>query len=395
MFKTTFTAFILAGLLIVQAQKPLGASKNKAAAKAVSSKKTTTKPGAKATTGKVVYTINGKVEGYPNHLVILNKFRINSLELVDSTMTNDSGYFTFKKPISEASILYIQYNTQSAVPLVVENGAKLNVKISPTPSGLNYDVSGLKSEKSKNLYNFIRQYTRSNNELAALDKAIAEEPDGTKMYELQMIFGGKQEEFRSSIDSMLKFHDPLESYFVLFNFMEEQDFQKIKALKMRMEPKDIKSNYYSDLKTIYDNNKLLEIGEMAPEIELPQVDGSILKLSDLRGKVVLIDFWASWCGPCRAEFPNVKNLYARFKSKGFEIYGVSLDKDRPSWVSSINSLGLTWKQVSDLKFWACAPAKTYKVSGIPFTVLIDKEGKIIAKNLRGEDLEKKLEELFP
>jgi peroxiredoxin len=177
--------------------------------------------------------------------------------------------------------------------------------------------------------------------------------------------------------------------------MEEQDFQKIKALKMRMEPKDIKSNYYSDLKTIYDNNKLLEIGEMAPEIELPQVDGSILKLSDLRGKVVLIDFWASWCGPCRAEFPNVKNLYARFKSEGFEIYGVSLDKDRPSWVSSINSLGLTWKQVSDLKFWACAPAKTYKVSGIPFTVLIDKEGKIIAKNLRGEDLEKKLEELFP
>jgi peroxiredoxin len=395
MFKKTFTAFIVAGLLIVQAQQPPKASKNKATAKAVSSKKTTAKSGAKATTGKVVYTINGKVEGYPNHLVILNKFRINSLELVDSTMTNDSGYFTFKNPIPEASILYIQYNTQSAVPLVVENGAKLNVKISPTPNGLNYDVSGLKSEKSKNLYNFIRQYTRSNNELAALDKAIAEEPDGTKMYELQMIFGGKQEEFRSSIDSMLKFHDPLESYFVLFNFMEEQDFQKIKALKMRMEPKDIKSNYYSDLKTIYDNNKLLEIGEMAPEIELPQVDGSILKLSDLRGKVVLIDFWASWCGPCRAEFPNVKNLYARFKSEGFEIYGVSLDKDRPSWVSSINSLGLTWKQVSDLKFWACAPAKTYKVSGIPFTVLIDKEGKIIAKNLRGEDLEKMLEELFP
>ena len=395
MFKTTFTAFIIAGLLIAQAQNKPKTASNKATPKSNNSTKTVAKNSVKAIAGKVNYTINGKVEGYPNHLVILNKFRVNSLELVDSTMTNDSGYFTFKKPISEASILYIQYNTQSAVPLVVENGAKLNVKITPTPNGLNYDVSGLKSEKSKNLYNFIRQYTRSNNELAALDKAIAEEPDGTKMYELQMIFGGKQEEFRSSIDSMLKFHAPLESYFVLFNFMEEQDFQKIKALKMRMEPKDIKSNYYNDLKTIYDNNKLLEIGEMAPEIALPQVDGSILKLSDLRGKVVLIDFWASWCGPCRAEFPNVKNLYARFQSKGFEIYGVSLDKDRPSWVSSINSLGLTWKQVSDLKFWACAPAKTYKVSGIPFTVLIDKEGKIIAKNLRGEDLEKKLEELFP
>ena len=394
MFKKTFTAFIIAGLLIVQAQQPPKASKNKATPKASSSTKTASKPIAKTPVGKVIYTINGKIEGYPNHLVILNKFRVNALELVDSTMTNDSGYFTFKKPISEASILYIQYNTQSAVPLVVENGAKLNVKIYPTPSGLNYDVSGLKSEKSKNLYNFIRQYTRSNNELAALDRAIAEEPDGTKMYELQMAFGSKQDDLRNSIDSMLKFHAPLESYFVLFNFMEEQDFQKIKALKIRMEPKDIKSSYYMDLKTIYDNNKLLEIGEMAPEISLPQVDGSILKLSDLRGKIVLIDFWASWCGPCRAEFPNVKNLYARFQSKGFEIYGVSLDKDRASWVSSISNLGLTWKHVSDLKFWACAPAKTYKVSGIPFTVLIDKEGKIIAKNLRGDDLEKKLEELF-
>jgi peroxiredoxin len=395
MFKSTFTAFIIAGLLIVQAQNAPKAPTNKATPKTNSSSKTSGKPSAKKPVGKVNYTINGKVEGYPNHLVILSKFRINSLELVDSVLTNDSGYFTFKKPISEASILYIQYNTQSAVPLVVENGAKLNVKISPTSNGLNYDVTGLKSDKSKNIYNFIRQYTRLNNELAALDRAIAEEPDGTKMYELQMVFGTKQEEFRSSIDSMLKFHAPLESYFVLFNFMEEQDFQKIKALKIRMEPQDIKSNYYIDLKTIYDNNKLLEVGELAPEIELPQVDGSILKLSDLRGKIVLIDFWASWCGPCRAEFPFVKALYAKYQSKGFEIYGVSLDKDRPSWVSSINSLGLNWKHVSDLKFWNCAPAKIYKVSGIPFTVLIDKEGKIIAKNLRGEDLERKLEELFP
>lgn len=395
MFKTTFTAFIVAGLLIVQAQNKPKTPASKAAPKATASAKANSKPGTKNTSSKINYTINGKVEGYPKHLVVLNKFRVNSLELVDSVMTDDSGYFTFKKPISEASILYIQYNTQSAVPLVVENGAKLNVKIFPTPNGLNYEVSGVKSEKSKNIYNFIRQYTRSNNELAALDKAIAEEPDGTKMYELQMIFGSKQEEFRNRIDSMLNFHAPLESYFVLFNFMEEQDFQKIKALKTRMEPNDIKSSYYVDLKTIYDNNKLLEIGELAPEIELPQVDGSILKLSDLRGKIVLIDFWASWCGPCRAEFPHVKSLYAKYKSRGFEIYGVSLDKDRPSWVNSISSLGLAWKHVSDLKFWNCAPAKLYKVSGIPFTVLVDKEGKIIAKNLRGEDLERKLEELFP
>jgi peroxiredoxin len=145
---------------------------------------------------------------------------------------------------------------------------------------------------------------------------------------------------------------------------------------------------------LYDAKKGVEIGEMAPDIDLPQPNGTNLKLSSLRGKVVLIDFWASWCGPCRAEFPNVKKVYAKYKDKGFEIYGVSLDKDKSSWVNSISSLGLDWKHVSDLKYWSCAPAKVYKVTGIPATVLIDKNGKVIAKNLRGEELEKKLEELF-
>ena len=115
MFKTTFTAFILAGLLIVQAQNKPKTSTNKAPQKSSNSSKSNAKPSAKKPLGKVNYTINGKVEGYPNHLVILSKFRINSLELIDSVLTNDSGYFTFKKPLTEASILYIQYNTQSII----------------------------------------------------------------------------------------------------------------------------------------------------------------------------------------------------------------------------------------------------------------------------------------
>ncbi len=184
--------------------------------------------------------------------------------------------------------------------------------------------------------------------------------------------------------------------FIMFNFMEEQKVSDVKIIMKKMElAKDTKSSYYKDLKTIYDNNKTLEVGELAPDIDLPQIDGTNLKLSSLRGKIVLIDFWASWCGPCRAEFPNVKRIYAKFKDKGFEIYGVSLDKDANSWKSSVTSLGLSWKHVSDLKYWSCAPAKVYKVSGIPYTVLVGKDGKIIAKNLRGEELERKLEELFP
>ncbi|MFT5337296.1 MAG: thiol-disulfide isomerase/thioredoxin, partial [Luteibaculaceae bacterium] len=112
------------------------------------------------------------------------------------------------------------------------------------------------------------------------------------------------------------------------------------------------------------------------------------------GKYVLIDFWASWCRPCRAENPNVVAMYKKYKRKGFEIYSVSLDRTKDAWVNAIKQDGLTWTHVSDLKFWQSEGAKTYGVSGIPFTVLIDKEGKIIATNIRGESLRNKMKEIF-
>lgn len=135
-------------------------------------------------------------------------------------------------------------------------------------------------------------------------------------------------------------------------------------------------------------------GETAPEINLPDPYGKNIALSSLRGKVVLVDFWASWCGPCRKEMPNVKAAYEKYKSKGFEIYGVSLDRELSDWTDAIKKDGITWPQVSDLKYWDCVAAKQYNVQGIPFTVLLDKEGKIIAKNLRGPELEAKLKEVL-
>lgn len=139
---------------------------------------------------------------------------------------------------------------------------------------------------------------------------------------------------------------------------------------------------------------LLAPGNQAPEISLPNPNGKEIKLSDLKGKVVLIDFWASWCKPCRFENPNVVKVYNKYKNKGFEILGVSLDRNKDAWINAINQDKLTWKHVSDLKFWSSEAAKTYGVKGIPFTVLVDKEGKIIATKLRGKALEDKLAELF-
>ena len=119
-----------------------------------------------------------------------------------------------------------------------------------------------------------------------------------------------------------------------------------------------------------------------------------MALSSLRGKIVMIDFWASWCGPCRKENPNVINVYKKFHAKGFDIIGVSLDDNAEKWHDAIVKDGLPWHHVSELKGWDSEVAKVYGVDAIPFTVLLDKEGKILAKGLRSKNLEEKLNEIF-
>lgn len=136
-------------------------------------------------------------------------------------------------------------------------------------------------------------------------------------------------------------------------------------------------------------------GGTVPEIELPTPEGKMLKLSSLRGKVVLIDFWASWCGPCRRENPNVVKMYNQYKNKGFTVFSVSLDENGEAWKKAIAMDGLLWpNHVSDLKGWNTPMTQLYGFNAIPHTVLIDANGKVIATNLRGQDLEQKLKEIL-
>lgn len=142
------------------------------------------------------------------------------------------------------------------------------------------------------------------------------------------------------------------------------------------------------------SKKALLIGAIAPDIKLPTPDGDSLAISDLRGQVVLLDFWASWCRPCRMENPRVKAMYEREKDKGFTILGVSLDRSEPAWIKAIEDDKLPWYHISDLKQWRSQASQMYKVSSIPHTVLLDREGRIVAKGLRGAALEAKVAELL-
>ncbi|MCD9615694.1 TlpA family protein disulfide reductase [Chryseobacterium gleum] len=140
-----------------------------------------------------------------------------------------------------------------------------------------------------------------------------------------------------------------------------------------------------------DAQKAIEIGKKAPEITMTKADGTAFSLSTLKGKIVLIDFWATWCAPCVEEQPELRTLYDTYsdnvKNNQFEILGISLDRNKESWQKAIDRFGINWIQVSDLKFWKSPVAKLYEVDELPFNIIIDGQGTILAKNLHGKDLE--------
>jgi peroxiredoxin len=175
---------------------------------------------------------------------------------------------------------------------------------------------------------------------------------------------------------------------------KEQHFELYVLTANRLEKEWPNYSHTRDFLDMVNTMKITAVGQVAPEIALPDPDGKIVPLSSLRGKYVLVDFWAKWCGPCRRENPNIVRAYNTYKDKGFTVYGVSLDRTKNDWLQGIREDGLTWTHVSDLKYWQSEAAKAYNITAIPFSLLLDPNGVIIAKNLRGAALDHKLEEIF-
>ena len=212
---------------------------------------------------------------------------------------------------------------------------------------------------------------------------------------IQMYTAMKEKTVRT-IDSLVtNYPDCHATALIINNFViKDRHLAEVEKMYEGLTPR-IKNAYLGrKLKTSIENIKKTSIGSIAPDFTLQAPDGKNVSLSDYRGKIVLLDFWASWCGPCLREVPNVKKVYDKFHDKGFEILSVSLDDKKDNWVNAIEKNDLDWGHVSSLKGWSCPVAKLYNVSGVPAMLLIDKEGKIVATKLRGDLLMEKVAEQF-
>ena len=198
------------------------------------------------------------------------------------------------------------------------------------------------------------------------------------------------------IDSLITKYpaSPAAAFYLYRYFTYQLPLDELKATRAKISSELAGCPYVKDLDGIIKQLENVQIGKVAPEFSLPDTVGVSVSLSDFRGKYVLLDFWASWCPPCRRENPNVVKAFNEYKDKNFTIVGISLDKDKSKWMKAIADDNLAWTHLSDLKYWDSEIPALYGVRGIPANVLLDPDGVIVAKNITGEDLHKKLKEVI-
>jgi peroxiredoxin len=273
--------------------------------------------------------------------------------------------------------------------------------IKSTDSASKAQITGSKiNEEYKKLMAQLNPFFEEAQKLEADDKSTSEATKNTEEYQTNL--DKKRNQIQVGQKAVLKLFilsNP-DSYLSLLALSSiggpSPDAGELTTLYNSLSQRLKDTETAKNLKKALDKLTITSVGAMAPDFAEADVNGQPVKLSSFRGKYVLIDFWASWCGPCRQENPNVVKIFNKFKEKNFTILGVSLDREssKEDWINAINNDGLSWTQVSDLKFWNSEAAVLYDVSAIPANFLIGPDGKIIAKNLRGRSLEHKLEELL-
>lgn len=338
------------------------------------------------------FLIKGEIKGAADNAEVSLHFDNPATEAIAKTVIK-KGKFELSGSVEESAKYVLAIAGANQYLEIFLDGSKLNVK-AHVDSLSNAMVSGSALQNSFLKYKiqfdyFFLRFDELNRLLNT--PAFVNKRDSLMQIAVPLI---KELELKAHTyiqDNKTSPITPLLLYF-MYNYLQQPD--SLETRFNSLEEPSKKSYYGRVVEKIVKDNKIGSVGTEAPDFSQADTSGKMITLQSFRGKYVLVDFWASWCGPCRMENPNVVDAFNKYKEKNFTVLGISLDRSKEAWMQAIDQDRLTWTQLSDLKSWGNEVARMYKINSIPQNLLIDPSGKIIAKNLRGEELQTKLQEIL-
>jgi thiol-disulfide isomerase/thioredoxin len=366
--------------------------------------------------GKENFKVTGELNGEKGTMVYLKEMTIRELIPVDSAILDESGAFALSGYTAMVRFYAFYVSGDESITLLIKPGDRINITGEISKLSETYQLEGSEdSEKIRELSLQLNQTLSQIKNLSLVLRDSVNSPNFDKIKEgldssyKDIVLSQREFTFRfirennQSPASLMALYQQIGSHHYLLDpardftyykivdsslnilYPESEAVQELHRQVVEMEAQRRADDYIA---------RRLGKGAEVPDIALPSPDGDTIYLSSLRGKYVLLDFWASWCSPCRSENPHLVAAYKKYNSKGFEIYQVSLDRSRPAWIKAIEDDHLTWIHVSDLQYWNSVVVPVFQIQGIPLNFLLDPEGRIIDRNLRGENLDTRLNEIF-
>jgi len=347
-----------------------------------------------ACSGNQGYTIKINMPEFAGNNVVLKQNVDGEMVSLDSVVLDSLGAGVISGKIKAPEMMYLATSANGrSLALFMDN---FNYTVSGSNADVSIEADGGPQVEFNAYKESMKEFSEKQQEIVARYR-MAEEA-GMSQDSLEMIIGEYEEinDNRMAYDSSYIAENPtVIALYLMRGMFYQLSEEELEQQLSNFDESLHKAPYYIFLNDHLQRMKNVRIGEKYVDFELPDTEGNPVKLSDYAEKgVLLIDFWASWCGPCRRANPGVVKIYNEFKDKGFDIVGVSLDNSKDKWLEAIEADSLTWNHMSDVKGWKCEGAKLYAVAAIPATVLLDAEGTIIAKNLSEDELHAKLTELL-